>query len=80
MLKWAKDLFPFCRSITGKGLRDTIFYLKKIISYTSVLLLIQVLLGVLTVIKGAPILLASLHQLGSILLVTSSLVLVYENY
>ena len=30
MLKWAKELFPFCRSITGKGLRDTILFLKKI--------------------------------------------------
>ena len=30
MLKWAKELFPFCRSLTGKGLRETIFYLKKI--------------------------------------------------
>jgi aminopeptidase-like protein len=30
MLKWAKELFPFCRSITGKGLKDTILFLKKI--------------------------------------------------
>ena len=37
MLKWAKDLFPFCRSITGKGLRDTIFYLKKINSDLKIL-------------------------------------------
>lgn len=30
MLKWAKDLFPICRSITGEGTRKTIYYLKKI--------------------------------------------------
>lgn len=30
MLKWAKDLFPICRSITGQGVRDTINYFKKI--------------------------------------------------
>ena len=30
MLKWAKELFPLCRSITGKGLRDTISFLRKI--------------------------------------------------
>lgn len=30
MLKWAKDLFPFCRSITGEGLRDSLKYIKKI--------------------------------------------------
>ena len=30
MLKWAKDLFPICRSITGQGVRETINYFKKI--------------------------------------------------
>ena len=58
---------------------EKFFYLKKIVLYTSILLLFQVFFGVLTVIKGAPIFLASLHQLGSILLITASLVLVYKN-
>ena len=31
MYDWATDLFPFCRSITGEGVRDTLKYLKKII-------------------------------------------------
>ena len=31
ILKWARDLFPICRSITGNGLRQTLFYIKKII-------------------------------------------------
>ena len=31
MLQWATELFPICRSITGKGLRRTLEYLKKIL-------------------------------------------------
>ena len=30
ILKWAKDLFPICRSITGDGLRYTLLYLKRV--------------------------------------------------
>ena len=30
MIKWAKDLFPKCRSITGQGTKDTLNYLKKV--------------------------------------------------
>ena len=30
MIKWAKDLFPLCRSITGKGTTKTLQYFKKI--------------------------------------------------
>ena len=30
MLKWAKDLFPICRSITGNGTRKTLQYFKKL--------------------------------------------------
>jgi len=30
MLKWAKELFPLCRSITGNGTRSTLNYFKKI--------------------------------------------------
>ena len=30
MLKWAKDLFPICRSITGSGTRRTLNYFKRI--------------------------------------------------
>ena len=30
MLKWAKILFPYCRSITGKGTQKTLRFFKKI--------------------------------------------------
>ena len=30
MIKWAKELFPICRSITGAGLRKTLLYFKKL--------------------------------------------------
>lgn len=30
MIEWAKDLFPICRSLTGKGTRETIAYFQKI--------------------------------------------------
>ena len=30
MLKWAKDLFPICRSITGDGTRKTLSYFEKL--------------------------------------------------
>ena len=31
MYKWASDLFPICRSITGDGVRETLSYIKSII-------------------------------------------------
>tara|TARA_B100001765_G_C19347841_1_gene268942 strand:+ start:134 stop:337 length:204 start_codon:yes stop_codon:yes gene_type:complete len=30
MIKWAKDLFPICRSITGSGTRKTLSYFEKL--------------------------------------------------
>lgn len=31
MMRWAKDLFPYCRSITGPGVRQTLQYLQQIV-------------------------------------------------
>ena len=30
MIKWIKDLFPICRSLTGDGTRKTLAYFEKI--------------------------------------------------
>ena len=43
------------------------------------LLLIQVILGILTLLNGAQIILASMHQISSIFLVSSSIYFVYLN-
>ena len=55
------------------------FYYKKNIQIIFIILIFQIFLGILTVISGAKIYLASAHQFGSILLVLSSVVLVYKN-
>ena len=31
MYAWMKELFPDCRSITGKGIRDSLKYFEKLI-------------------------------------------------
>jgi aminopeptidase-like protein len=31
LLGWAKDLFPICRSITGPGIRETLYYIQKLL-------------------------------------------------
>ena len=55
------------------------YYLKKTVFLIFFILLTQVFLGILTVLYGAQILIASLHQIGSIFLISSSLYLFYKN-
>ena len=43
------------------------------------LLLLQIFLGILTILSGAQIILASMHQLGSIFLIAAALMLVFKN-
>ena len=31
MHRWASDLFPICRSITGNGIRETLAYIKNLL-------------------------------------------------
>jgi len=44
------------------------------------LLFLQIVLGILTLLSGAQIFIASLHQISSIFLVSSSIYLVYLNF
>ena len=59
--------------------KDKFFYLKKNALIILLSLFAQILLGILTIITGAHIAIASLHQIGSIVLVFTSLILVFKN-
>ena len=54
-------------------------HLKKNTLLVFVSLLLQIFLGIITVLSGAQIIIASMHQIGSIILVTTSLILVFKN-
>ena len=54
-------------------------YLRKVSLLVFGALLFQIFLGVLTVVSGAQIFIASMHQIGSIFLITSSLALMFLN-
>ena len=59
--------------------RYKFFYLFKPVIILGLIIILQIILGILTVLSGANILTASLHQFSSILLITSSLYFVYSN-
>jgi len=54
-------------------------YLRKTTLFVLLFILLQTLLGIFTVISGSQIFLASMHQMGSILLITASLILLFKN-
>ena len=51
----------------------------KVINIIGLLLFLQIVLGILTLLSGAQMFIASLHQISSIFLVSSSIYLVYLN-
>ncbi len=59
--------------------RNKFFHLFKPVIILGLIIILQIILGILTVLSGASILTASLHQFSSILLITSSLYFVYSN-
>ena len=69
----------FCSIIYIVFRNKNFCYLKKTIFLIFFILLTQVFLGILTVLYGTQILIASLHQIGSIFLISSSLYLFYKN-
>ena len=56
-----------------------LLYLRNTALIIFVFLLLQIFLGIITVLSGAQIVLASLHQIGSIFLVATTLILVFKN-
>ena len=52
----------------------------KVINIIGLLLFLQIVLGILTLLSGAQIFIASMHQISSIFLVSSSIYLVYLNF
>jgi len=71
-------IFIFIIMIVFKN--NTLIYLRKTSLTTFVFLLFQIILGILTVVSGAQIFFASLHQICSIFLILAALSLVYKNF
>ena len=70
-------LFSFIAAIIYKN--EDFIYLRNTTLLVFIFLFLQTFLGILTVLSGAQIILASTHQIGSILLITTSLILVFKN-
>jgi len=70
-------LFSFIATIIYRN--EDFIYLRNIALLVFIFLILQTFLGILTVLSGAQIILASMHQIGSILLITTSLILVFKN-
>ena len=58
---------------------ENLIFLRKTALLVLFTLVLQIFLGILAVLSGAQIILASMHQIGSIFLITSSLILVFKN-
>ena len=58
---------------------NDLVYMRKTILLVFASLILQIILGILTILSGAQVILASMHQIGSIILVTMSLILVFKN-
>lgn len=56
-----------------------LYHLRKIIFFTFICLLFQIVLGIVVLISGANLYISSLHQIGSIILIISTQILIYKN-
>ena len=59
--------------------RNKMYDLYKSINYLGVFIILQIILGIFTVLYGAQIYIASMHQISSIFLVSSSIYFFYLN-
>ena len=58
---------------------NKMYDLYKSINYLGIFIILQIILGIFTVLYGAQIYIASMHQISSILLVSSSIYFFYLN-
>jgi len=65
--------------ILYKVYKNKMFSLYRSINLLGILIILQIILGVITIISGAQIYIASMHQISSILLVSSSVYFLYLN-
>ena len=65
--------------ILFKVYKNNIFIFYGVIKIIGLLLIIQIVLGILTLLNGAQIILASMHQISSIFLVSSAIFFLYLN-
>tara|TARA_B110000196_G_scaffold217063_1_gene186400 strand:+ start:40 stop:1017 length:978 start_codon:yes stop_codon:yes gene_type:complete len=72
-------IFFFYLLILFQIYKYKLFTFYKIIFIIGFLLILQILLGILTLISGANMILASMHQISSIFLVSSGIYLLYIN-
>jgi len=70
-------LFGFIATIIYRN--EDFIYLRKTTLLIFIFLFLQIFLGILTVLSGAQIIVASKHQKASIFLITTSLILVFKN-
>ena len=70
-------LFSFIAIIIYRN--NDFIYLRSPVLLVFIFLFLQTLLGILTVLSGAQIIIASMHQICSIFLITTSLILVFQN-
>ena len=65
--------------ILFKIYRNKIYDLYRSVNLLGIIIIIQVFLGVFTILYGAQILIASMHQLSSIFLVSTCIYFIYVN-
>jgi len=72
-------IFIFYLILLFKIHRNNLIEFYKISKIIGVILIVQIVLGIFTLLNGAQIYLASMHQISSIFLVSSSVYLLYLN-
>ena len=65
--------------IVYKIYRNKMYELYKSINYLGIFIILQIILGIFTILYGAQIYIASMHQISSIFLVTSCIYFFYIN-